>query len=298
MSTILKALKKTEREKQLSSGGKVSLAREILRSDGRRRRTSRLRLPLIVVGLLSFGVGAGVFLVRTEEAPSIHQGQKEPSSSLAATANLPPLPVVVPEIVPVSPPQTVAEPVVQPEDAAAVVAQPEQKTGTPVEMSSLPPTEPAIVAQVKVTAPDQVPPSEPSPKHSVAKSAVPAKASVATPLSPPVAQPVTVKQTLAATPRSRTASTPRSLLTPVVVPSRQEGWLVQEATDSKAPSLRVSEIHWRPVAKERLAVVNDLPVLEGVDIEGIRVDRIFKDRIRFVVNGRYLEVKLSSSPAP
>jgi hypothetical protein len=88
-----------------------------------------------------------------------------------------------------------------------------------------------------------------------------------------------------------------SLGASVVVPSRTDGWLVQDAAEIKASDLRVSEIHWRPAAKERLAVVNDLPVLEGVDIEGVRVDRIFKDRIRFVVNGRYLEVKLSSKPA-
>jgi len=76
------------------------------------------------------------------------------------------------------------------------------------------------------------------------------------------------------------------------------GWAVDAPSGAPAPVLKVSEIHYRPSAQERLAVVNDLPVLEGVDIEGARVDRIFKDRIRFVVNGRYLEVKLDPNAAP
>ena len=91
-------------------------------------------------------------------------------------------------------------------------------------------------------------------------------------------------------------SSVRAVSTPVAVASRTPGWALPGAEKAVPPELRVSEIHYKPVAKERLAVVNDLPVLEGVDIDGARVDRIFKDRIRFVFNGRYLEVKLIPEP--
>lgn len=58
------------------------------------------------------------------------------------------------------------------------------------------------------------------------------------------------------------------------------------------PELRVSEIHYQYDVKNRLAVVNDLPVMEGTIIEGVKVDRILPDRVRFLLNGRYREVRL------
>ncbi|WP_305040998.1 hypothetical protein [Geoalkalibacter sp.] len=59
------------------------------------------------------------------------------------------------------------------------------------------------------------------------------------------------------------------------------------------PELRVSEIHYQYDVKNRLAVVNDLPVMEGTIIEGVKVDRILPDRVRFALNGQYREIRLT-----
>jgi len=59
------------------------------------------------------------------------------------------------------------------------------------------------------------------------------------------------------------------------------------------PELKVSEIHYQYEVENRLAVVNDLPVMEGTVIDGARVDRILKDRVRFIYNGQYKEIRVS-----
>jgi general secretion pathway protein B len=59
------------------------------------------------------------------------------------------------------------------------------------------------------------------------------------------------------------------------------------------PELKVSEIHYQYEVENRLAVVNDLPVMEGTVIDGARVDRILKDRVRFIFNGQYKEIRVS-----
>lgn len=52
------------------------------------------------------------------------------------------------------------------------------------------------------------------------------------------------------------------------------------------PNLRIDEIvyHADPVA--RLAIINDLPVMVGTDIEGARVEEILSDRVRFSLRGK------------
>ena len=51
------------------------------------------------------------------------------------------------------------------------------------------------------------------------------------------------------------------------------------------PDLRVDEIvyHQRPTA--RLAVINGLPVMEGTDIEGARIEKILSDQVLFFYQG-------------
>lgn len=78
-----------------------------------------------------------------------------------------------------------------------------------------------------------------------------------------------------------------------VLPSRLQRWMLEQRASGGNPELIVSEIHYRTEVQERLAVVNDLPVMEGMSIDGARVDRIFRDRIRFDIQGRYLEVLVS-----
>jgi general secretion pathway protein B len=49
--------------------------------------------------------------------------------------------------------------------------------------------------------------------------------------------------------------------------------------------------------ESRLAVVNELPVMEGTMIAGARVVEISRDRVRFDVSGRSFEVLLDEPAA-
>lgn len=55
--------------------------------------------------------------------------------------------------------------------------------------------------------------------------------------------------------------------------------------------LKVDEIHFRP-GEEPMAVVNGLPVMQGMKIGEIRVDSIAADGVRFTVEGKRIEVPL------
>lgn len=51
------------------------------------------------------------------------------------------------------------------------------------------------------------------------------------------------------------------------------------------PALQVEEIVFHEQADSRMAVVNDLPVMEGTDIEGARIEKILPDRVQFLYKG-------------
>lgn len=58
----------------------------------------------------------------------------------------------------------------------------------------------------------------------------------------------------------------------------------------------VSEIIYSEGSEANLAVVNDLPVMEGTEIDGVLVKAILADRVIFEVDGRPVEIE--SLPAP
>lgn len=59
------------------------------------------------------------------------------------------------------------------------------------------------------------------------------------------------------------------------------------------PILIVSGIIFQPERETRLAIINDLPVMEGTHIEGAEVIEILADRVRFAWAGKFIEVELS-----
>jgi general secretion pathway protein B len=63
-------------------------------------------------------------------------------------------------------------------------------------------------------------------------------------------------------------------------------------TPAAAPHLVLSGIAFYAERDARLAVVNDLPVMEGTVIEGAVVEEILADRVRFSREGRAFEVVL------
>lgn len=104
---------------------------------------------------------------------------------------------------------------------------------------------------------------------------------------PPVARPKE-PPIRAAAPAAKATATPK---TPVPVPSAQP---VPVAVVEPAawPPLAVSGIAFQTEREARLAVVNDLPVMEGTLIEGAQVEEILADRVRFAWKGRTFEVLL------
>lgn len=60
------------------------------------------------------------------------------------------------------------------------------------------------------------------------------------------------------------------------------------------PDLIVTGIAYQQDREGRLAVVNELPVMEGTLIEGARIEEILEDRVRFVKDGRTFEVGLGN----
>ena len=297
MSSILKALKKLENERQQPPVGQTPLSREVFEGISRAEVTNRSRspLPLIVLALLLAGAGLGVWLMRqsppaerplAETRPPSMASSADPKTPLpsffapiapdrAVDAPILPLSAKVTETQSVAHPEEISVPIVE-ASTPAVVAPPVQiRSQEPVAKTVLTTRTPAVVVPK-----ESAPVVEITPSRSVVGSA---PAAVVKPANPVITQ-VPAKSPV------------RAVSTPVAVASRTPGWALPGAEKAVPPELRVSEIHYKPVAQERLAVVNDLPVLEGVDIDGARVDRIFKDRIRFVFNGRYLEVKLIPEP--
>ncbi len=296
MSSILKALKKLENERRQPPVGQSPLSREVFEGISRAEVTSRSRspLPLIVLALVIAGGGLGVWLLRQSPPAERRVAEtRQPSVALPADST-----VTLPSFwVPIAPDRAVEAPVVplSANIAAPQSVSPPEETSVPIAEASPPAVveppaetrskEPVAKVVATTKAPAVVPPKETvsSVEDSPAKIPVSAPVAVVKPARPVITQ-------------VRPKSPVRATSTPVAIASRTPGWALPGAEKAVPPELRVSEIHYKPVAQERLAVVNDLPVLEGVDIDGARVDRIFKDRIRFVFNGRYLEVKLTAEP--
>ena len=69
-------------------------------------------------------------------------------------------------------------------------------------------------------------------------------------------------------------------------------------SEAMGPHLVVSEIFIQPGPEARLAIVNDLPVMERTHIEGAEVVEILSDRVRFSREGSVFEVKLETPIEP
>jgi general secretion pathway protein B len=82
-------------------------------------------------------------------------------------------------------------------------------------------------------------------------------------------------------PVTRREATPKTAPVPSVTRPQAEG-----------PHLIVSGIVFQPEPETRLAIVNDLPVMEGTLIEGAEVVEILADRVRFVREGNVFEVEM------
>jgi general secretion pathway protein B len=68
-------------------------------------------------------------------------------------------------------------------------------------------------------------------------------------------------------------------------------------SDAGAPaSLVVSGIAWQDDRAARRAVVNGALVGEGAEIGGVRIVRIYRDKVRFSIDGRTFDVSMTGQP--
>jgi general secretion pathway protein B len=95
-----------------------------------------------------------------------------------------------------------------------------------------------------------------------------------------------------ARPARRPAETAAVAKTPVLAPPAKPAAPAVVPQQPARPNLVLSGIVFQPDRQARLAVVNDLPVMEGTVIEGARVEEILADRVRFAWEGSTLEVGL------
>ena len=58
------------------------------------------------------------------------------------------------------------------------------------------------------------------------------------------------------------------------------------------PQLKLSAIVWYEESSKRFAMINGLIVNEGSIIEGVKVEEIYPDRVRFSQNGRQFEIAM------
>jgi len=93
---------------------------------------------------------------------------------------------------------------------------------------------------------------------------------------------------------SETPSPPPEAPSPPKVqePAAKVGQLTKPSVVHSLPSLTVSGIAWQKDSSDRVAVVNDTSVSEGVMVEGARVEQIFQDRVRFSYDKQTFEIPL------
>lgn len=152
-------------------------------------------------------------------------------------------------------------------------------------------SEPVTQAEPAVSQP-QPPPSPAVAPIEVRANALPAVSGepeiVEVQMSPP---PVAAAVERAARPAGAAAGAvapPKALVPPPDAKPAPAATVEQAAL----PPLAVSGIAFQTEREARLAVVNDLPVMEGTLIEGARVEEILADRVRFAWEGGTFEVLL------
>lgn len=91
------------------------------------------------------------------------------------------------------------------------------------------------------------------------------------------------------------ATTPQNRPVTAAEKSRPSTVIADTPEEINIPDLRVDTIIYHRQPSARLAIINDLPVMEGTDINGARVKEIMPDRVRFSYRGIVFN-KFASTP--
>jgi general secretion pathway protein B len=157
--------------------------------------------------------------------------------------------------------------------------------------------EPAPLTRESLAAVPRLPPADASPPVPVAEGSaalIPAATTAASPAKPPhvgrveqgAASPAVEKKPSV----SPTATARKSAMAPLTGPDGTE----KDVSYGPPPAgLKVNGIALRDDPAESIAVVNGLLVRRGMVVQGMKVEEILSDRVRFSGNGGRCEVKIS-----
>lgn len=286
MSSILKALKKLEEEKQQPTGPVDHASRYGDASAPGPNRPQKTFL-LLFCGVLAGLLAAGGLMLWTD------QGSKKEQTGQV---------IVVP-----IPDRTANRPVVSSQDVGnlaeegAQSAIPEQKIRPQTEISASA-DEPASIEKPmqageaaktsKTVLEIAVPAADPAPGPTVKP---PAALNPANP-SPETSAQVEGQAGEAQADIPKTAQGIRLTKKPGEAAKQQTSVLQTHPTESQASTVgtvsapfQVMEIFYQP-GEGSMAVVDDLPVMQGTVVNGVLVEKIFPDRVRFIVDGQAVEV--------
>ena len=280
MSSILKALKKLEVEKRamVTGADRVSRDDEGLIAGGRRPQKN---LWLLGVGILVGLAAAGGWIYWAGDSPA-----GAPPADKSARADLQPEGVSAGGSTGEGEPARNAVMVVERENLAPVSGSPRPKSEMGKQIESAPEADPGN--QIATIAKKE----QGATPAAVAEERIPS----AEPVSPgtPDGAAATDDKATAAVTRARSDSqpdpvgiAPASPPAPAAVSASTRN---PEIHGSAAPApYQVMEIFYQ-AGEGSMAVVDDLPVMEGTVINGARVEKILPDRVRFIIEGQPVEV--------
>ncbi len=145
---------------------------------------------------------------------------------------------------------------------------------------------PPVVA-AGTPAVNEAPPSAPVPLPPVAASPVNSFPAVSETAPKPLSGPARQLTQETVTPVERPINSP-------AIPEKNQETVHNNA--GAPASLVVSGIAWQDDRQFRRAVVNGALVGEGADISGVRVARIYRDKVRFSIDGRTFDVSMTGQP--
>jgi len=279
MSSILKALKKLEEEKSRQQQGKVDIATDILRSAGKQQKSNwsiGLTLTILVFG----GIFGGIYVAQLY-MPQGLRGEAQTQPAQTQPAQTQPAQTQPAQTQPAQTPPAQTQPAqAQPAQTQPAQTQPAQTRPAQARPAQAQPAQ----AQPVQVQPAQVQPAQAQPAQAQPAQAQPVQVQPAQ-VQPAQAQPVQVQ--------------PVQVQPVQVQPVQVQPAVAQDkdpAVADTVPRLVVSGIAYQENVENRMAVVNDLPVLAGTSIAGAEVVEILPDRVVFSYQGRSFSVPLSGSP--
>ncbi len=166
---------------------------------------------------------------------------------------------------------------------------------------SIPPpaVNPPVLRQERVPVP---PSSEPTPGARDEINPEPPEVQIpvrarkpAAPLAQSEIHETKAKQNVAAKETDLPAEQPRLPAEPSRQPSEKPRASAEPSAPASAkalPTMNISAIVWYEEPSKRFAMINGLIVMEGAVIEGMKVEEIFPDRVRFLHQTQHLEIHI------